>query len=104
MIARERERGEDRPPREPDASHAILDTQVDQDVGDNGMNVKVEMPIDMVEAADQFQVKLDLRTDFITQPGPKVTIEVVAHASTHGTFEKISRGIDDAGKTIRRQR
>src|ERR1700680_1018228 len=53
IIVSEGERSENRLTRQPDALDAILGAEFEQEIGNDRMDVKVEVAVDMVEAADQ---------------------------------------------------
>jgi len=65
MVAGQRERGDDRLAWSADAWHAIFDGKVEKNVGQHGMDVEIEMAVDMVQVADESQMKIDLCADLV---------------------------------------
>src|SRR5260370_34257014 len=65
MIARECKRREHRLARKADARDAILGSEIHQQIGDHRMSMKIQMAVEMIEAADQLQVKVDLCAAFV---------------------------------------
>src|SRR5712692_5318465 len=67
VVAGQRERCDDWLARNADAGHAIFGGKVEQDIRQNRMHVEIEMAVDMIQVADEFQVKIDLCADFVAQ-------------------------------------
>ena len=66
-IARDRERRENRLRGKPDAWNLIFLRQLDEDIGERGMHMKIQMAVDVIQVSDQFQMQLDLRAAFGVQ-------------------------------------
>jgi len=58
------------------------------------MNVKIQMTVDMIQIADQFQMPLDLRAKFVGHFRAHRAVEEVTHPSHHGILDEVPGGID----------
>jgi hypothetical protein len=67
------------------------------------MDVKVEVAIDVVEAANQSQMQFNLGTDFVAQARADNAIEKIAQAGADRATGEVTGGINEAGRSIRWQ-
>src|SRR4029077_5001416 len=51
--------------REANAWHFVLGGELDQNVGEQWMNVKIQMTVDVIQIADEFEMALDLGAKFV---------------------------------------
>jgi hypothetical protein len=79
--------------RKPDARHFVLDGKVDENIGEQRMNVEVQMAVDVVEIADELEVTLDLRAQFVGHRGTHRAIEVVAQTRSYGIVGELARRV-----------
>ena len=103
IVAGQRERCDDRLARNADAWHAILCGKVEKHVGQHGMDVEIEMAVDMIQVAGEFQMKIDLCADFVAQTGADLAVEKVAHSGNDRAFEETARRVDDAFELLEGQ-
>src|SRR6266446_4250222 len=103
VVAGQRERCDDRLARNADAWHAIFGGKVEQDIRQNRMHVEIEMAVDMIQVADEFQMKIDLCADFVAQTRADLAVEKVAHSGNDRAFEETARRVDDAFELLEGQ-
>src|SRR5260370_42170225 len=103
MVASKRKRDDDRFARDADAWHAVFGGKVEQDIRQNRMHVEVEMAIDMVQVADELQMKFDLRADLVTQRSANRVVEEVAHPGNDLVFGEMTRRVDDPFELLKGQ-
>src|SRR5260370_16781238 len=103
VVAGQRERGDDRLARNADAWHAIFGGKVEQDIRQNRMHVEIEMAVDVIQVADEFQMKIDLCADFVAQTRADLAVEKVAHSDNDRAFEETARRVDDAFELLEGQ-
>src|SRR5260370_35760992 len=87
--------------REANAGDFVLDGEIDQDIGEQWMKVKIQMTVDVIEAADRFEMTLDLRAEFVGHFRAHRGIEKITYPREHGILEKAHGGIDSAAKLRR---
>src|SRR5216684_1575108 len=103
VVADQRERCDDRLARNADAWHAILCGKVEKHVGQHGMDVEIEMAVDMIQVADEFQMKIDLCADFVAQTRADLAVEKVAHSGKDRVFSEMTGPVDDAFELLEGQ-
>src|SRR5260370_26627716 len=84
--------------RETKIRNFVLDGKVDQNVGEDRMDMKIQMSVDMVEIADQFEMPFGLRAKFVGHFGAHRTVEEVTHPREHGILDEAPRRIDRTAK------
>ena len=81
---------------EADAGDFVLDGELDKDIGEQWMHVKIEMTVDVIQIADEIQMPLDLRAKFVGHFRAHRAVEEVTHPGENGILEEVSGGIDRA--------
>src|ERR1700722_16588937 len=79
--------------RKPDAWDFVFDSEVHQDIGEQWMYVEVQMAVDMIEIADQLEMALDLRAQFVGHRGADRAVEEISHPRTDRTLHELARRI-----------
>jgi len=74
---------------------------LDQDIGEQWMYVKIEMTVDVIQIADEFEMPLDLRAKFVGHFRAHRAVEEVTHPRENGIFQKMSGRSDRAVKMCR---
>src|SRR5712692_3186823 len=87
--------------REAKTGNFVLDGKVDQNVGEQWMNMKIQMTVDMVEIAHQFEMPFDLCAKFGGHFGAHRSIEEVTHSGQHGIPDELPGRPDRAAKLRR---
>src|SRR5713101_3738366 len=103
VVAGEGERGDDRLARNADAGHARFGGKVEKHVRQHGMDVEIEMAVDMIQVAGEFQMKVDLCADFVAQRRADLAVEKVAHSGNDRAFEETACRVDDAFELLEGQ-
>ena len=80
--------------RQPDTRHFVFDGEVNQDVGEERMDVEIQVAVDMVEIADQLQMQLDLSAAFVGNFGAQGAVEEIAHPAVHRIFDEAAGVVD----------
>ena len=91
LSRRSRERRHHALARQPDARHFVFDGEVNQNIGEQRMDVKVQMAVDMVEVADQLEMPLDLRAQLVGHRGAHRAVEEISHAGGDRTVDELAR-------------
>jgi len=65
------------------------------------MNVYIEMAVDVVEVANQLQMRFDLRAAFVDQLLPQPAIEEITHTGVYRAVGKGGAGVDQPPKLVR---
>ena len=91
-------------PGKPHVRHSVLGCQIEQDIGEHGMDVKIEVPVDMIEIANQLQMSLYLGAQFVAQAAANPVIEEISHTGEDGIIGEARRRAGDAGEALRRQK
>ena len=62
-----------------------------QNIGEQRMDVEIQMAVDMVEVADQLEMPLDLRAQLVGHRGAHRAVEEISHAGGDGTVDELAR-------------
>ena len=87
--------------READTRNFVLDGEIDQDGGEQWMNVKIQMSVDVIQIAYEIQMVLDLGAKFVGHFRAHRAVEEVTHPGENGILEEAAGGIDGARKMRR---
>src|SRR5579859_7370849 len=95
VIASEREGREDRFARKAHTGNAVLAKQLDEQIGDHRMDMKIQMTVDMIQVADELQMKIDLGADLVAKHRADTAIEEIAHPSHHRIARELTAPVSD---------
>jgi len=69
-------------------------SQLDDDIGDRGVHMKIEMPIEVIEISDQLQVQFDLRATLGLQLFRNAGGEKIFHPAQHRVVAEAAKRVD----------
>ena len=98
MVARKLKCRHDRLAGYSQAGDAILGGKRDQNIRKHGMDMEVQMAVDMVQVADEFQMQFDLRPAFGLERRAKPAIEEVTHPGKHRVVGEAARRVHYAAE------
>lgn len=103
MIAGSCESRHQRLARKADEGDAILDGKSYEDIGEDRMNVEVEVAVDVIQVADEGKVAIDLRAELVGEARAQTATQKVADPPGGGIVCKSAARIDEATETVRRK-
>ena len=77
--------------REANARHFVFDGKLDENIGEQRMDVEIQMAVDMIEVADEFEMTIDLRAQLVGHRCAERAIEEIAHAGADWAVDELAR-------------
>src|SRR5208337_2366736 len=77
--------------REPEARHFVFDGEVNQNISEERMDVEIQVAVDMVEVADELEMALDLRAQFVGHRSAHRAIKKISHPRADGAVDELAR-------------
>src|ERR1700683_2589773 len=93
MIARDTDSREHRFARQSDTRHFIFLRQFDHDIRERRVDMKIQMPINVIQISDQLQMQFDLRAAFRLQLLADARSEKISESVEHWIISELAERI-----------